>query len=156
MFLAPMFCHLEESVRSKLVDSVRSRMGGLVVLSACVSMLSVASFVLDDVVKAALSEGLDIVVMAEDDNELAHPDSVDENSVVIFRELSPQNSIAHSPELAGRYVEAGATVIAIVHGLNLESVKDRLNKVGFNKKLIESNVRVVLTLTEDTPQFWTP
>lgn len=130
------------------------------VVSACVSMLSVAKFVLDDVVKSALSEGLDIIDMVDvdrvgDDRNFACLDSVDENSVVIFRELRQQDSIVHSAELASRYVEAGATVIAVVHGLNLDSVKDRLNNVGFKKNLIEPNVSVALTLTEDTPHFWT-
>lgn len=160
MFPAPMICNLEESVRSTLIDSIRSRRGVIVVLSACASMLSVAKFVLDDVVKAALAEGLNIIDMvdvdrAEDDRNLARLDSVDENSVVVFRELRKQGSIVHSAELASRYVEAGATVIAVVHGLNLDSVKIRLNDVGFRKNLIESNVGVALTLTEDTPHFWT-
>lgn len=120
-----------------VMNAIRSMNGGLIVLAGNVWGLSEARQVLELAKKKMQDEGLqfsDIV------NE---PTLVDGScSLVVFSELRDQDDPEHSTQLATRYLAAGATVLAIVHGTNFEGIQNRLIKLGMPNEMAVS-VKVV-------------
>lgn len=139
--------HRVELLMGRVMDAIRPLNGGLVVLAASVQRLSAASYLLELIQKKMTVEGLHFTEVVNDalQGEVL-------GSLVVFGELREQHEPQHSAELAVRYLEAGATVLSVIHGLHLDGVKRRLIQLGMPHEMAEE-VTVVdyldLVLTDE-------
>lgn len=129
-----------------IVDVVRSSKGQLLVLAGAVRNLRLSWFIMEDVKIQLRAEGVEFLEMTKIDPRPVIVDTNCSGKIVVFDELRLQEGHEYSTALATQYLNAGATVLAVVHGADQEAVSTRLFMLGMPRQLIQDKLKVLDSL----------
>lgn len=132
---------LDKPQLKSLADLVRSSQGKLVVLSGAIQNMS--WFIMEDVKINLRTEGIQFIEMTKVGTGPVNVSGDCSEKIVVFDELRLQEGHEYSTELATRYLAAGATVVARVHGVDKDAVANRLFMLGMPKQVIQDKLKVM-------------
>lgn len=124
-------------------EAARLQNGNLVVLTGNVNRLRINRRIMEAAKRMLQGDSIEVDDLSEMNAYVTYlPGSV-KAKIQLFSELREQNEPEHSAELASRYLDNGATVLAVVHGVSADSIERRLLNLGFSRQHIPSRLTIV-------------
>lgn len=124
-------------------DAARLQDGKLVILAGAVNTLWIHRLIMESAKKMLRCDSVYVHDMIAGYPLRNFPEDSHKGGVLLFSELREQDDPQHSAELAARYLNAGGTVLAVVHGASIEGVQRRLLSLGISEKLINEKLMVM-------------